>query len=136
MGAVPTSRPTHSPVASPLVVRYEAEQSAIAVLVGDLEQELAAIIGGAADDQPDDEHDVEGSSIGFERARVTALLRSTEARQQLIDDALVDARAGIGAACRVCGTPIPAERLAALSGVNTCIACSATSIRPRYGLAR
>lgn len=133
---MPTSRPTAPPVASPLVVRYEAEQSAIAVLVGDLEEELAAIIVGATADQPDDEHDVEGSSIGFERARVTALLRSTEARRQLIDDALLDARAGIGAACRVCGSPIPGDRLAALPGVNTCIGCSATSIRPRYGLGR
>jgi DnaK suppressor protein len=131
---VPTS--SSSPVSSALVLRYEAEQSAIAVLLSDLEAELTAIVSGAVTDLPDDEHDVEGPSIGFERARVTALLASTEARRELIDHALVDARAGIGAACRVCSTPIPAERLAALPGVNTCIDCSATSIRPRYGLAR
>jgi DnaK suppressor protein len=124
------------PAPSALVLRYEAEQTAIASLVRDLEAELSAIVAGAVTDLPDDEHDVEGPSIGFERARVTALLQSTEARRELIDHALVDARAGIGAACRVCSTPIPAERLAALPGVNTCIDCSATSIRPGYGLAR
>jgi DnaK suppressor protein len=130
------STPSSRPDPSALVLRYEAEQSAIAVLVRDLEAELSAIVAGAAADVPDDEHDVEGPSIGFERARVTALLQSTEARRELIDHALVDARAGIGAACRVCSRPIPAERLAALPGVNTCIDCSATSTRPRYGLAR
>jgi DnaK suppressor protein len=134
MGYVPTS--SSRPAPSPLVLRYEAEQSAIVVLVKDLESELSAIVAGAVADLPDDEHDVEGPSIGFERARVTALLHSTEVRRELIDHALVDARAGIGAACRVCSTPIPADRLAALPGVNTCVDCSATSIRPRYGLAR
>jgi RNA polymerase-binding transcription factor DksA len=77
-----------------------------------------------AADPPDDEHDVEGSSVGFERARVTALLASAQARLAALDDAQARLDDGTFGRCEVCGGPIGDERLAALPDAVRCVACS------------
>jgi RNA polymerase-binding transcription factor DksA len=102
-----------------------AELARIAALAQDLSEELAGIVLAAAGDVPDDEHDVEGSSIGFERARVTALLQATEQRRIAVEAALAHLSVGTDARCAVCGRPIDAERLVALPGVTTCVTCAA-----------
>lgn len=96
-------------------------------LVADLRVELDGIIVAQEADPPDDEHDVEGSSVGFERARVTALLSSAEAN--LAELLAVDpADAGYGR-CEVCGQPIGADRLAAVPSTRRCVTCAAPRVR-------
>ena len=86
--------------------------------------DVDAVIEAASDVATDDEHDPEGATIAFERARVGALL--DQARDHLvdIDDALRridDDRYG---RCEVCGKPIGVERLAARPVARTCIGCA------------
>ncbi|HLI00991.1 MAG TPA: TraR/DksA C4-type zinc finger protein [Acidimicrobiales bacterium] len=93
-------------------------------VVADLEAELAGIAQSTADG-PDDEHDAEGSTVGYERARVGALLAL--ARRRLVDLEHADPADAGGRRCDTCGRPIPAERLAALPGVRRCVECASTS---------
>jgi DnaK suppressor protein len=97
-------------------------------LVADLRQELDAIFVAQAADPPDDEHDVEGSSVGFERARLTALLRPAEARLAELEAALERSASGAYGTCEGCGGPIGRERLEALPGTTSCVACAV--VRP------
>lgn len=102
-----------------------AERAAAALAVADLRTELAGIIEAQEADPPDDEHDVEGSSVGFERARVAALLGRAEARLAALDDAAARFAAGEGyGRCEGCGTAIAPERLDALPATRQCIDCA------------
>lgn len=100
------------------------ERAEAARSVADLEAELAGIVDQQVAVAPDDEHDAEGSTIGFERARVTALL--AHARRVLADVDLAQARvaAGTYGRCATCGRPIPDERLRARPTATTCIGCA------------
>ena len=98
-------------------------------LVDDLRTELDGIIAAQEADPPDDEHDVEGSSVGFERARVTALLASAESG--LAELQAADARLASGAygRCEVCGATIGEDRLAAMPTTRRCVACATPTSR-------
>jgi DnaK suppressor protein len=102
----------------------EAARDAAKQVVEDLRCELAAI-GESTEASPDDEHDAEGSTVGYERARVGALLDSAEARLARIEAAIVRRGEGGYGRCAVCGRAIPAERLAVLPGVDRCAGCAA-----------
>jgi DnaK suppressor protein len=93
--------------------------------VADLREELDGIITAQEADPPDDEHDVEGSSVGFERARVTALLEHASARLAALDEAAARQAAGTFGVCEVCGGPIGEERLAAIPEATRCVRCAA-----------
>ena len=93
-------------------------------LVADLQAELDGIIAAQEADPPDDEHDVEGSSVGFERARVTALLVRAEARLAELELAGARLEAGDYGRCAVCRGDIAADRLAALPATTRCFACA------------
>jgi DnaK suppressor protein len=81
----------------------------------------------AADlEPPDDEHDPDGTTA-YERAQVASLAAEARAELAALDDAL--ATATDLAACRSCGAPIGAERLAALPGTRVCVTCAATGAR-------
>ena len=73
----------------------------------------------------DDEHDPEGATIAFERARIDALL--TQARDQLLAIGRAEQRIATGSygECERCGRPIGAERLAARPTAETCVSCAA-----------
>ena len=107
-----------------------AERAGAQRLVEDLRAELAGIIVEQEANPPDDEHDVEGSSVGYERARVTALLAHAEARLAEVDAAVerMDARAyGV---CEVCGGSVGEDRLRALPTTRRCLSCAAAGGRP------
>ncbi len=103
-------------------------------LVEELREELMAIAESTRAN-PDDEHDVEGSTVAFERARVTGLLRMAELALHQIDDALDRCRAKTYGRCEGCGARIAAERLAALPAATRCRAC-ATAPGTHPGLQR
>jgi DnaK suppressor protein len=96
--------------------------------VADLRHELTAIAESTAA-SPDDEHDAEGATVGFERARVTALLAEAERALDEIERALARLDAGDYGWCEVCGDPIGDERLQALPTTTRCVRCSATARR-------
>lgn len=101
----------------------EAEAARIRDRIADLEAELADIIGVAEASPPDDEHDVEGASVGFERARVTALLDAGRAQLAVVEAALASGD-DASTTCEVCGGEIGDERLAALPATTRCVGCA------------
>lgn len=93
-------------------------------LRADLAEELAGIIEVQEADPPDDEHDVEGSSVGFERARVTALLATVDLRLAELSAAAGRLDAGDYGRCEACGNDIGDERLVALPSARRCVRCA------------
>lgn len=91
--------------------------------VADLRAELSAIAESTAA-SPDDEHDAEGATVGFERARVGALLAAAEESLRDVDAALARRRAGTYGRCEACGGPIAPARLDALPTTRRCLACA------------
>jgi DnaK suppressor protein len=91
--------------------------------VADLKSELAAIAETTAE-VPDDEHDAEGSTVGYERARAQALL--VRAERALTDLVAAGERLALGTyrRCERCGQDIPDERLDALPTTRTCVTCA------------
>ncbi len=110
------------------VIRQTARLGAERLDAGRLVEDLGAELAGIVDQQvavvPDDEHDSEGSTIGFERARVLALL--AHARQLLteLDAAQARLASGTYGRCIACGQAIPDERLAARPNAATCVGCA------------
>ncbi|MBO0728002.1 MAG: TraR/DksA C4-type zinc finger protein [Acidimicrobiaceae bacterium] len=97
-------------------------------LIADLESELFGIAEATAAG-PDDEHDAEGSTVGYERARVGALLAA--ARRRLAElESVPPTPAGGSRRCVACGQPIPAERLDVLPATSRCVRCAADASRP------
>lgn len=103
-----------------------AERDATEAQLVSLRTEVEGIVAASADANADDEHDPEGATIAFERARVSTLLADAEAHLRLLDRAAARLEAGTYAVCQPCGGPIAADRLAARPGVITCIGCAAS----------
>lgn len=72
----------------------------------------------------DDEHDSEGATIGFERARVAGLMERAERRIADLEAAVQRAAEGSYRYCDRCGGEIGLDRLEALPGTRLCIACA------------
>ncbi len=100
-------------------------------LVQDLRAELAAI-GESTEASPDDEHDAEGSTVGYERARVGGLLERAERALADIHAALERLDGGAYGTCAGCGRPIHPERLAALPTTTRCTHCAAEAPARRW----
>jgi RNA polymerase-binding transcription factor DksA len=92
-----------------------------------LTSEVDEIVSAAADANGDDEHDPEGSTVAFERARVTALVASARGAVVELDRALVRLDAGTYGQCARCGDDIGTGRLDALPAAETCIGCASRS---------
>lgn len=94
--------------------------------VADLQKELRAIEESTVL-VPDDEHDAEGSTIGFERAKVSALLAGAKERVADLEEALARFEAGSYFSCERCGGDIGADRLDALPSTRRCFDCARLS---------
>ncbi|WP_432511698.1 TraR/DksA family transcriptional regulator [Kineococcus sp. SYSU DK001] len=103
----------------------EAERADAVARVAGLERELASALEVAAEGTADDEHDPEGSTTAFERAQVAAVLEQVRARLAALRDALARLEEPGFGTCARCGSPIPAERLAARPWATTCVGCAA-----------
>lgn len=108
--------------------RLAVELAQVVELIGDLKLELVAIAESTAA-VPDDEHDAEGSTVAYERARVQALLAHSQRRADALEAASRRAAAGGDsgalARCQRCQGPIGAERLLALPATEICVTCAA-----------
>ncbi len=107
----------------------EADRATTSARVLALRSEIDGIASASADANTDDEHDPEGATLAFERARTAALLADAEAHLAALDRASSRLAAGTYAECAHCRGPITADRLAARPGTVTCIGC-ATSPSP------
>ncbi len=104
-----------------------AEHAVVAALVAAQERDFAAMVEASVASNADDEHDVEGSSIAFERAQLTAALARSRARLAAIERAATDLGEGRYGTCELCGRPIGAARLEARPTATTCIDCASRS---------
>ena len=96
--------------------------------ITDLTAEFDGIVASVAAESPDDEHDPSGSTTGFERQRVAALLDHARRRLAELDEALARVDAGTFGVCEVCGMAIAPERLEARPTATTCIICAASAV--------
>ena len=103
-----------------LDAEHEQTVARIAALIAELDDIDAATVDANADD----EHDPEGSTIAFERARVSTLL--SQGRAYLEELELAQSRVGNGTygVCARCGSAIPPERLSARPVARTCMQCA------------
>ena len=105
-------------------VHFVQDQLALARAgLSDLEAEHAAL----ADPEIvalDDEHDSEGATVGFERARVAGLLDRARKRVADLEAAARRAADGSYGRCISCGNEIGSERLSALPATQLCIGCA------------
>ncbi len=110
-----------------------AERADTLARLSGLEREFAGIVESSGSAGTDDEHDPEGATVGYERARVASLLAAARARLTRLDQAADRLEAGAYGACGRCGRPIPIERLVAHPAAVTCVACEADRARsPLY----
>jgi DnaK suppressor protein len=109
-----------------------ADEERTRASITDLEADLAAIAESTALG-PDDEHDAEGSTVGYERARVTGLLLTARGHLADLHVAIDRVRRDEAGYCDECGTLIPAERLAALPTARLCVSCLAPRRSGMFG---
>lgn len=121
---MPTERTAES-TGDALLAPLATDRARTVARIVDLERELAAISESTAA-VPDDEHDAEGSTVGFERARVGSLLAHARRHLDALDDALDRASSGLYGSCARCGAPIGLERLQALPAATCCVRCAGT----------
>lgn len=106
----------------------ERQLAATTRLLADLRSEAAAIDASTAEN-PDDEHDAEGSTIGFERARVAGLLAQVEATASSLQAAVKRQAEGSYGRCESCQREIGQERLEALPASRLCFDCALNAPR-------
>ena len=104
--------------------RLVAERAQTVAQIKALQADLADIIASAELVATDDEHDPEGATIAFERARIDALLNQARERLKAIEHAERQAAAGNYGRCERCGEPIPTARLAARPTATVCVGCA------------
>jgi RNA polymerase-binding transcription factor len=101
----------------------DVEQEKTMARIVALTAELDDIVAATADANVDDEHDPEGSTIAFERARVSTLLSQGRAYLEELELARHRVEDGTYGICERCGSAIPPERLRARPVARTCIQC-------------
>lgn len=107
----------------------EAERDQARARLRAFTDEHTGIVESSIDANSDDEHDPEGATIAFERARVGALRADTAAYLDALHRALARLDAGAYGVCAECGADISPERLEARPATETCVACAAA---PRH----
>lgn len=108
---------------APVGERVEADRARTIARIAALERDLETLFEATAD-SPDDEHDPEGATIGFERAQVTALLAAARRHLAELDEVAARVAAGGYGTCEGCGGPIGAERLEARPTARRCVDCA------------
>ena len=106
----------------------DVERARTEAQIVDLTAEFDGVVASVVDDAPDDEHDAEGATVGYERARVAALLANARRHLEALDRAVARRQAGIYDRCVGCGGSIGVERQAALPATDRCIQCAASDV--------
>jgi DnaK suppressor protein len=104
--------------------RIDEVRVATAGRLDSLREQFAAIVAGSEWTTDDDEHDPEGSTIAFERAKILGLARDAEDELRELDAAAARLDAGTYGRCERCGSAISDVRLEALVTARRCIDCT------------
>jgi DnaK suppressor protein len=107
--------------------RFEAERQRTLAQIVALTADRADIVAAQDLVATDDEHDPEGATIAFERARVGALLDQARVHLAAIEHAEERLRDGVLDECEVCGTAISPARREARPTATTCIQCASAA---------
>jgi DnaK suppressor protein len=89
-----------------------------------LDRSFAEVVAYSDGTPPDDEHDPEGATVGWERAQLSALREQTHERLKEIDAALGRLHSGTYGRCETCSKDIGADRLLARPSTRHCIVCA------------
>lgn len=108
-----------------LLRRVAAERARAARRATELTSAFDAVAEAVALAPPDDEHDPEGATVGFERAQIAALLDRARSQVAELDRVAGQLHAGTLGDCARCGRSIGLERLRARPTATHCIACAA-----------
>ncbi|HET8601710.1 MAG TPA: TraR/DksA C4-type zinc finger protein [Segeticoccus sp.] len=111
------------------VALLEQERAQATARLAGLRAEFDDVVEATLDANTDDEHDPEGATIGYERARIASLIERTEASLEEVERCLARVREGSYGTCAGCGKPIAPERLEARPTASTCITCASTARR-------
>lgn len=93
--------------------------------IDSLGRSLDDIVRSSEGSPPDDEHDPDGATSGFERAQIASLLDSARNELKELEWARERLEVGTFGLCESCGRPITTERLRARPSVRTCVDCAA-----------
>ena len=106
--------------------RALAEERALTeARVAALRSSLEDLIASSEGSPPDDEHDPDGATSGFERAQISALLEKSQHDLTQLDRALERLSTETYGICARCGGRIAFDRLLARPSTTACIACAA-----------
>ena len=122
MGVTPQER-----AAIEALLAVEQEQAAAAE--ESLVAEYEAILDASANANLDDEHDPEGATVGFQRARVASLLHQARDRLSALAAAGDRVRTGAYGTCGRCAQAISFDRLLSFPTAVTCVSCAAGPTR-------
>lgn len=106
------------------VARLADARARTVARVGELTRTFDQIASAAALAPPDDEHDPDGSTVGFERAQVSSLLAAARNQLDEIDAAIARLRRGDFGRCGTCDRLIAVDRLRARPAARSCISCA------------
>jgi RNA polymerase-binding transcription factor DksA len=99
-------------------------QAATAARAAALQREFDEIVESGSLTNTDDEHDPDGATIAYERARTSALLAAAREDLDYLRTSEDRLDAGTFGLCRTCGAYIGVERLLARPTVRDCITCA------------
>jgi RNA polymerase-binding transcription factor DksA len=108
-----------------------AARARAATRVRELTEAFAGVVEASESANLDDEHDPEGSTVGFERAQLATLLDDARTRVLELDAACERLRNDTYGICEVCGARIPPARLEAQPATRRCVSCAASAVRRR-----
>jgi RNA polymerase-binding transcription factor DksA len=111
--------------------RLTAARAVAVARCASLRAQLARLLEDTADSGADDEHDIEGASVPFEREQLRATSRQAAEELAEIDAALARLADGTYGTCEVCGEPVGEQRLAVRPAARTCVRCAARPSRRR-----
>ena len=102
--------------------RYRAD---VVARVAALDAELESLRMARADDNADDEHDPEGSTLSSDWSRLAGLRADAARDLQQADAARARIADGSYGLCVTCGRTIPDARLAVRPAALQCVQCAA-----------
>ena len=105
-------------------VQLGLERVRTEALLTQLMVDFEALVHASVDANADDEHDPEGTTIGYERAQLTTLM--AQARSRLIELERAEGRLHdtTYGRCETCGELISAQRLSVRPSACECIRCA------------
>ncbi|MEO5874580.1 MAG: TraR/DksA family transcriptional regulator [Streptosporangiaceae bacterium] len=109
--------------------RLEEARAGSLRLIDALTRQWDELVAASDMSNADDEHDPEGATIAFERARLGDSLLRIRADLEALDLAADRLRNGDYWICERCAGPIPPARLSARPTARTCVPCATAGRR-------